>query len=45
MNINLDKLKIKKLDWDEWNTRAIMKFIYRNYPEYTTQTEVPSLRW
>ena len=45
MNINLDKLKIKKLDWNEWDTRAIMKFIYRNYPEYTTQTEVPSLKW
>lgn len=45
MNINLDELKLKKLDWDEWSTRAIMKFVYRNYPEYTTQTEVPSLKW
>lgn len=45
MNINLEKLKEKKTDWDEWTTKAIMKFVYRNYPEYTTETKVPYLKW
>ena len=45
LEINIDELKKKKLDWDEWTTRGIMKFVYRNYPEYTTKTMVPSLKW
>jgi len=45
MDISLDELKEKKLDWDEWTTRGIMKYVYRNYPEYTTKTKVPSLKW
>lgn len=45
MEINLDKLRAKKLDWDEWTTRGIMKYVYRNYPEYTTETKVPLLKW
>lgn len=45
LEINIDELKKKKLDWDEWTTRGIMKFVYRNYPEYTAKTMVPSLKW
>jgi len=45
MEINLEKLREKKTDWDEWDTRGTMKFVYRNYPEYTTKTMVPSLKW
>ena len=45
MKLNVDELKKKKSDWDEWTTRGIMKFVYRNYPEYTTKTKVPSLKW
>ncbi len=45
MDINLDELRKKKTDWDEWTTRGIMKFVYRNYPEYTAKTKVPSLKW
>ena len=45
MDIVLEELKKKKTDWDEWTTRGIMKFVYRNYPEYTTKTKVPSFKW
>ena len=45
LEISIDELKNKKVDWDEWTTRGIMKFVYRNYPEYTTKTKVPSLKW
>ncbi len=45
MGINLKKLKDKKTDWDELKIRGLMKFVYRNYPEYTTKTKVPSLKW
>ena len=45
MNINLKKLKEKKTDWDELKIRGLMKFVYRKYPEYTTKTMVPSLKW
>lgn len=45
MDINLEKLKDKKIDWDELKIRGLMKFVYRNYPEYTTKTKVPSLKW
>lgn len=45
LDINLEKLKDKKTDWDELNIKGLMKFVYRNYPEYTTKTKVPSLKW
>ena len=45
LEINLDELTEKKLDWDEWTAKGIMKYVYRNYPEYTTKTKVPSLKW
>jgi len=45
MNIDLRKLRDKKIDWDEWTTKGIMRFVYRNYPEYTSKTKVPSLKW
>ena len=45
MDITLDELRKKKTDWNEWTTRGIMKFVYRNYPEYTEKTKVPSLKW
>lgn len=43
--INLNKLSEKKIDWDEWSTKGIMRYVYRNFPEYTTETKVPSLKW
>ena len=45
MNISLETLKKKKSDWDELTTKGIMKLVYRKYPEYTTQSEVPYLKW
>lgn len=43
-----EKLKLledKKADWDEWSVRGIMVYVYRNYPEYTTSSRVPVLKW
>ncbi len=45
LDIDLEELTDKKSDWDEWTTQGIMKFVYRNYPEYTVETKVPYLRW
>ncbi|MGC8622310.1 MAG: hypothetical protein ACP5U0_10385, partial [Caldisphaera sp.] len=38
-------IKEKKADWDEWSSKGILIYIYRKYPEYTTKTRVPELRW
>lgn len=45
IGVELGKLEKKKADWDEWSTKGIMKYVYRNYPQYTSKTEVPSLKW
>lgn len=45
LGIELDKLKTKKIDWDEWTPRGTLRYVYRNYPQYTSKTEVPSLKW
>jgi len=39
------ELKNKKNSWDEWDTRGILRYVYRNYPEYATKTKVPELKW
>jgi uncharacterized protein YwgA len=38
-------LKEKKIDWDEWSSKGILIYVYRKYPEYTTKTRVPELKW
>ena len=45
MGITLENLQKHKIDWDEWTTQGIMKFVYRNYPEYTAKTKVPHFKW
>ena len=40
-----DKLEDQKIDWDDWSPKAILKYTYRNFPEYTTKSRVPSLKW
>ena len=40
-----DKLEDKKIDWDEWSAEGILRYTYRNFPEYTIKTMVPLLKW
>lgn len=40
-----EKLEDKKIDWDDWSAKGILRYVYRNFPEYTTKTRVPSLKW
>lgn len=44
-NLDLRTLSDKKLDWDDWSTKGTLIHVYRNYPEYTAKTKVPSLKW
>jgi len=44
-NETLEKLRKSKSDWDEWDTKGILRYVYRNYPEYATKTKVPELKW
>lgn len=39
------KLKEKKTDWDEWTTKGIMRYIYRNYPYYGIKARIKELKW
>jgi hypothetical protein len=32
-------------DKDEWSHKGILRYVYANYPEYTSKTEVPHLKW
>lgn len=41
----LKKLKENKSDWDEWDVKGILRYVYRNYSEYATKTAVPELKW
>jgi len=43
--IDLTELVKKKIDWDELKPRAMIKLVYRNFPEYSTESVVPSLKW
>lgn len=45
LHINLEKLRTKKIDWDDWSTKGTLRYVYRKYPEYATKTRVPSLKW
>ena len=41
----LDLLKRKKADWDEWTTKGIERYIYRNYPIFRKYTRARELLW
>ena len=41
----LVKLSAKKVDWDEWTAKGIMRYIYRNYPEYAIKARIKELKW
>ena len=45
LNINLSKLTNRKQDWDEWDKEGIMRYTYRNYPEYTSDTMLSRFKW
>lgn len=45
LNLNVDKLAEKKQDWDEWDKEGIMRYTYRKYPEYTSETKFGSFKW
>lgn len=44
-NKHKEELADKKIDWDDWTPKGILRYVYRNFPEYTTKTKVPSLKW
>ncbi len=41
----LEELRKRKMSWDEWDTAGILRYVYRNYPEYATKTRIPELKW
>jgi len=45
MKFDLKTLTEKKTDWDDWTPRGTLRYVYRNYPEYTSKTNIPSLKW
>ncbi len=45
MRLDLRNLTEKKTDWDDWTSRGTLRYVYRNYPEYTSKTNIPSLKW
>jgi uncharacterized protein YwgA len=45
LKIDTQLLQQKKIDWDEWSHKGILRYVYRKYPEYTLKTEVPYLKW
>ena len=45
LDLDMRSLPEKKLDWDDWDTKGTLIHVYRNYPEYTAKTKVPSLKW
>lgn len=45
LNASTEQIADKKIRWDEWKTHGITTYVYRLYPEYTTRTEVPHLKW
>ena len=45
LNVNLSKLIEKKQDWDEWDKEGIMRYTYRKYPEYTSETKLSGFKW
>ena len=45
MELDLRNLTAKKTDWDDCTPRGTLRYVYRNYPEYTTKTNIPSLKW
>lgn len=45
LGVKLDKLEYKKADWDEWDKEGIMRYTYRNYPEYTTEAKLSRFKW
>ena len=45
LTINLSKLTSRKQDWDEWDKEGIMRYTYRKYPEYTTESVLGRFKW
>jgi uncharacterized protein YwgA len=41
----INTLKNQKISWDEWDTKGILRYICRKYPEYATNIVLPELRW
>lgn len=36
----IEKLKFKRLGWDQWGTRGILKRVYTDYPIYIVKSEI-----
>lgn len=45
LQISLEKLKARKEKWDEWDREGIMIYVYRKYPQYTSESKVGRLKW
>lgn len=45
LRLDMRNLKERKTDWDEWTPYGILRYVYRKYPQYTSKSEVPSLKW
>jgi len=38
-------LKNQKISWDEWDTKGILRYVCRKYPDYAINIEEPELKW
>ena len=45
LNINIEKLQDSKEIWDEWTIDGTLRYVYRNYPDYTSETKVTRFKW
>ncbi len=45
LNISVEKLRDSKYRWEEWKRYGLLRYVYRKYPYYTSETKRPSLKW
>jgi len=38
-------LRNQKISWDEWDTKGILRYVCRKYPEYVANVEDSELKW
>lgn len=43
--IDMDSIKAAKDSWDEHGNTGMLRQVYKDYPQYTSLTKRPSLKW
>jgi uncharacterized protein YwgA len=45
LKISTINLQRSKERWDEWTSKGILRYVYRNYPEYAVKSLVSRYKW